>query len=314
MALEFLNSRKNNPSHVVRTQLPWGVYPAKTVVTEDSLFYINKEICFSVVPFRSDEVENEHYYSEVEWATFNEIKLYGSILLCLDRDESYLRIYPFRYPHFVSLPNFEAVIKNANNIKSLLIETINSPGRWIPEHNFRATNLYKSPSESFLPPVCGGQKYDFRDEGIQYELQKELFAKFDTSNYLLIRGVSTLLRSAMLSAHIHFMEEAINATFISLEASFQLILNKLANEGVKNPSSTDAAQYISKIFYSTAANKYFEEYYESRIMSFHPKSRFGTFPHAPLMHDDHYDLFNDLIDVYRFLICGYVNPKYGESI
>jgi len=33
---------------------------------------------------------------------------------------------------------------------------------------------------------------------------------------LMIRGVSTLLRSGMLTAHYHFLEEAINTTFISL--------------------------------------------------------------------------------------------------
>lgn len=312
MALEFLNSRKENPSHVVRLLLPYGVYPAKTIKTNDSLFYVNKEICFSIVPFSEDQVENKHYYSEVEWASFNEIRLYGSILLCVDRYKNYLRIYPFRYPHFLKLPNFHDVVKNVNEIKSLLVDTINSPGKWIAEHNFRATNIYKTPMESFLPPVCGGAQYDFRENGVRYELQDKLFAKFDTSNHLLLRGVSTLLRSAMISAHLHFMEEAINTTFISLEASFRLVLKKLEEEGIKNPSATDAAQYISKIFYSVAANKYFEEYYESRIISFHPESRFGTFPHAPIMVDDHYHLFDDLIDVYSFLICGFIDPKHKE--
>ena len=112
MALKFLDSRKENPSHIVRVLLPFGVYPFNTITTDDSLFFISKEICFSVVPFCEDKVENEYYYSEVEWATFNEIRLYGSILLCVDRYENYLRIYPFLYPHFIKLPNFDAVIEN----------------------------------------------------------------------------------------------------------------------------------------------------------------------------------------------------------
>jgi hypothetical protein len=313
MELEFLNSIKDHPSHVVRVLLPFGVYPANTIITEDSFLYVSKEICFSVVPYCDDKVENEYYYSEVEWATFNEIRLYGSILLCIDRDESYLRIYPFRYAHYIKLSSFSEVINNINKIQSLLVKTINSPGRWIPEHNFRATNIYKNSKESFLPPICGGHEYDFRETGVRYELQKILFSNFDISNHLLLRGVATLLKSAMLSTHILFMEEAINTLFISLEASFRLILKKLDDIGIKNPSSEDAAQYISKIFYSESANKYFDEYYKSRIMSFHPESRFGIFPHAPLMVDDQFHLFTDLIDIYAFLVCGYVNPKYKEK-
>ena len=146
-----------------------------------------------------------------------------------------------------------------------------------------------------LPPVCGGPRYSLRKEGYQYHLQTELFNSFDTSDYLMIRGVSTLLRSGMLTAHYQFLEEAINTTFISLEASFRLVLRKLKTIGVNNPSSKDAADYIANVFYSDAANKYFEEYYESRIKSLHPESRFGVFPHAPLMADDCYDLFNELI-------------------
>ena len=74
-------------------------------------------------------------------------------------------------------------------------------------------------------------------------------SNFDISNHLLIRGVSTLLRGAIILAHMHFMEEAINTAFISLEASFRFVLKTLGQQGVKNPSSADAAQYISKIFY-----------------------------------------------------------------
>ena len=106
------------------------------------------------------------------------------------------------------------------------------------------------------------------------------------------------------------MEEAINATFISLEASFRLVLNELKNQGILNPSSRDAAKYIASVFLSEATGKYFEEYYDSRIMSFHPESRFGIFPHAPLAADDHFDLFDNLSEVYAYLISGYINPKY----
>jgi len=310
--MEFLNSRKDKPSHVVRVLLPFGVYPKETVSTDDSILFISDEICFSIVPYSEDEVDNEIYYSEVEWAFFNEIKLYSSVLLCVDRDINYLRIYPFRYPHYIKLNGLKEVVENIESIKSLLEKTIKSKGKWIKEHNFRAGNIYQYSKENFLPPISGGPEYDLRANAIRPELQKLLYSKFDTSDHLMLRGVSTLIRSAMLSAHLHFMEEAINTTFISLEASFRIVLKRLEKNGKKCPSSRDAAQYIADVFYLKVTGKYFEEYYESRIMSYHPESRFGIFPHAPLMVDDHYHLFDDLLELYCFLICGYVDPKHKE--
>lgn len=290
MGIEFLDSRRDLPTHSVRVMSPLGVYPADTIVNSDSAFFANDDICFTVAPFSRDKIDIEHYYSEVEWATINEIRLFSSILLCVDRDIGYSRIYPFYTSHPIKITNNETIENNFEVISKQLIELINAPPKIISGSVHSATNAYRTSKGISLPPVCGGPNYDLRKEGYQYHLQTELFNSFNASDYLMIRGVSTLLRSGMLTAHYHFLEEAINTTFISLEASFRMVLRKLKTIGISNPSSKDAADYIANVFYSHAANKYFEEYYESRIMSFHPESRFGVFPHAPLMADDCYDL------------------------
>ena len=36
MTIEFLDNKKENPSHIVRVLLPLGVYPDETVTTDDS--------------------------------------------------------------------------------------------------------------------------------------------------------------------------------------------------------------------------------------------------------------------------------------
>lgn len=303
MKLKFLNSRNDNPSYIVRLLLPLGVYPDKLINTNDSILYVSEEICFSIAPYSAEIIDSD-YYSEVEWATLNEIKLYASIVLSVAPGEGYLNMYPFMYAHYLDLNNISEVSNKLDEIKHLLIKEINTP------KNGSKSSIYKNNKESFVPTICGGFSYDLREKDLRSEIQRDIYSKFKTSNHLLIRGVSTLLRSRMLSRHLHFMEEAINATFISLEASFRLVLNELKSQGTLNPSSRDAAKYIASVFLSEATGKYFEEYYDSRIMSFHPESRFGIFPHAPLAADDHFDLFDNLSEVYTYLISGYINPKY----
>lgn len=94
-----------------------------------------------------------------------------------------------------------------------------------------------------------------------------------------------------------------------------MVLRELRKNGLKDPTSSDAMNYIHNAFYDIhRVDKYFEEYYEGRIKSMHPESRFGIFPHAPLMADDFYCLADDLLEVYAFLLTGYVNPKHKEKL
>jgi hypothetical protein len=60
--------------------------------------------------------------------------------------------------------------------------------------------------------------------------------------------------------------------------------------------------------------RYFEDYYDGRIKTLHPESRYGIFPHAPLAVDDFHFLYDDMLEVYAFLLCGYVNPKHNEKL
>jgi hypothetical protein len=312
MSIEFVNSRIKTPTHIIRVMSPLGVYPSESVINSDFVFISSEDICFSVVPYSNDKIDIEHYYSEVEWATLNEIRLFTSLLLSVDRDEGYSCIYPFNTSLFIKVSGNLVIEEHIDYLSQRIVEIISGPSKMIDGYLSPVTNPYRSSKGISLPPICGGPSYDLRKDGYQYGLQKEIFDNFDSTDFLMVRGVSTLLRSGMLKAHFHFLEESINTTFISLEASFRLVLRKLQFNGVTNPSSKDAAEYIASVFYSKAANRYFEEYYESRIMSFHPESRFGVFPHAPLMVDDCYDLFNDLIEVYCYLICGHIHPKHYE--
>jgi hypothetical protein len=197
----------------------------------------------------------------------------------------------------------------------LLINKIDAPDEQIPGYPVPQRNPYRHAIGISLPPSNGGPKYDLRRVGIDYQLQSKVYASANKDDYLAIRGLSTLIKSVMLSTHYQFFEEATTTLFIALDASFSMVLRELKRQGIKNPSSSDAMKYIHNAFYDIyRADKYFEEYYEGRIKTVHPESRFGVFPHAPLMADDFFDLKDDLLEVYTFLLTGYVNPKHKEKI
>lgn len=236
-------------------------------------------------------------------------------MLAADREEGYSAFYPYPYTVPVLCSStildpqwLKDTVKEELRLK-LVEENVVHPG-----YTFPAINSYKYATDIAMPPIAGGPAYDFRSKGINYELAKNIYQNIDVNNSLVIRGIYTLIKAAMLSSHHQFLEEAIYSLFIAMEVSFRLVLRELKNKGVNNPTSQDAMTFIHDAFYDThRVDKYFEEYYEGRVMSFHPESRLGIHPHAPLAADDYFDLFDNMIEVYAFLICGYVHPKHKEK-
>ncbi len=307
---KFADYSRTGNSHIVRLLTPLGTYPSETVILNDSAIFISNEICFSIAPRSTDKISDE-YHSEVEWAEITELRLYGAVMFSIDREYGYCSIFPFRSAHYLDLVNLELNSETLERIKDLLIDEINAPERQIPGYEQKIPNSYRSSFFPCLPTVCGGKDYTLCNDGMRQKLMVKIYNQFNVKDYLLVRGVATLIRSAMLGRS-GFIEEAAISAFISLDASFNIVLRILRNRGALNPSSEDAMKFISDTFYSDAEGKYFEYYYEQRIRTVHPDSRYGIFPHAPLYVDDYYHLFNDLLELYAYFICGYVNPKLRE--
>ena len=304
------------PDLIVRVLSPLGTYPSKSIIMPESAFIADKDICFSISNFEMFNVEDEDYYSEMVWAKLEEIRLFASVLLSSNRDEGYTRVYPFPFSEGISVSgnidfNNTDLLKN---IKELFIKKIDAPDVQIPGYPQPQRNLYRNLKGISLPPSNGGPNYDFRENVLDFELLSKVYVSINKNDHLVIRGLSTLIKSVMLNTHHQFFEESITTLYIALEASYRLVLRALKHQGIKNPSSSDAMKYIHDAFndiYRT--EKYFEEYYEDRIRTVHPESRFRIFPHAPLMVDDFYDLKDDLVEVYLFLLTGYVNPRHENN-
>lgn len=302
-----LTKNHTSPDLLVRVLSPMGRYPSKSFLTHKSAYIADKDISYTVIKYEKFKLE---YYSEMDWAHPEEIRLFASLLLPVYRHGGRTVIYPFPMRHGVSVSgpiNFESQYL-VNKIKAILIDTIDE------------SNKINAGGVS-LPPANDGPVYDFDNEVINYELQTKVYSAIDNNDHLLIRGLSALIKSIMLSRHYHFIEEAIYALFVALEVSYRIVLRTLKHQGNKNPSSADAMNYIldafdePQIYVSNSSGKtrhlkkYFQELYESRIKSVHPESRFGIFPYAPLQVDDFYYYKDSLLAVFTYLLTGIVSEN-----
>jgi hypothetical protein len=164
------------------------------------------------------------------------------------------------------------------------------------------------------PPCEGGRAYDL-DSYAEIDKRRlgRLYRTIDVEDHLLIRGLGSLLKGAMLRCHREFMEHACMALWVSLEASFRLVLREMKKDGYVNPSARDAGKLLDDIFDSEyESDGYFEDFYEERIKTMHPESRFGTYPAPPLNYDEYSQLEASLRTVYELLITGHVDKSLKD--
>lgn len=311
------STNRATPTHYARVLSPRGVYPAESLYFSDAAYIRDDELTFSVCQFKKHtRGGDDESYSEVEWLNPIEARLYGSLMLSVDRDESFSAFYP--YPTTEPLWCHEQTPDEkwfTEYVKPYLRKKIAEPDILHPGASAPAKNMYRWSADIAMPPIAGGPGYDFRTNGIDYQLARTLYSAIDINDALVIRGLTTLIKAAMLHFHNQFFEAAIYSLFISMEVSFRLVIRALKAKGITEPTSKDAMTYVHDAFYDiNRVDKYFEEYYEGRVMTFHPESRYGVYPHAPLAADDYYFLYNDMLEVYAFLICGHVHPKHKEKL
>ena len=296
------------PTHVARILSPKGIYPAESISFPEGLYIADEELSFSLVshsePYPEDEI-----YSELQWLTPLEIITYGALMLGVDRERGYSA-----YPYLINVdlqcqPSNDPLAWATEHVKPLLVQQLLAPDVQHPGKAAIAANPYRSSTDIPMPPIAGGQPYQFQDQVLDQDLARRLFDAMDAEDILVVRGLATYIKAAMLHFHFQFFEEALNTLYISLECSFQMVLLALEEGGKQSPSAKDAANYIHDALHDTyRVERYFEEDYETRIMSFHPVSRYGNSPYPPMSADDYYNLFEELQEVYQYLLIGYVHP------
>ncbi|WP_257304720.1 hypothetical protein [Geothrix campi] len=287
-----------------------GSYPRGTIHVPNGFFHADDEIVFSVV-YGNDwnQLDPDLPYSEFDWASPEEIHLLASILLCEKRDDAYISFYPLVNVSLnldadkIDLSTNDAVM----SVRTLLLETAKSSDK----HYARDSIL-----------SCLGKPFSLiAPERYNLDRLQLYWDSLSPSDYVLIRGVYSLIKCDMLCRHYEFWEEALLTLYIALEASFQIVLEVLAAEGIPEPNAHDAAvwlhEHFDKPFGISAPDeleKYFEEFYEERIMTLHPSNRFGEYPFSPTMHDDVNHLRRALREIFAYIVSGSHGPDFEEDL
>jgi hypothetical protein len=298
---------RDEPRFVVRLLHPRGCYPRTRIAQRNALFWADNELAFFVTwSKRWRPTEENAPYTEMDWLTPEEIRFLGSIFLCELWDEGHISFYPV--PHYAPIINRTALDLRKSKVQDEI--------RWLIQRE-----MY-SPQFSYASPKvyeCSTLRYTLADpDRLDLSRQSEFWRNISTTDYVLLRGLSSLFKSDMLSRYSEFFEEATIQCFVALEASFQMIVRTLKKEGVSQPNAKHAAEWLHKHFdshlgFQLPAERYFHEFYDQRVMTLHPSSRLGEFPYAPLMHDDYYHLRASLRSIFAYLVLGGHDKSFLEA-
>ncbi len=299
----------------VRILMPRGIYPHTTIAVPGGVYIANGDLVFSIVDATPwDSWGQDSPYTEMDWLMPEEIRFLSSIFLCQTFDSPPLRMYPQRNPCFLADDRFD--IASDADLTTIKEALLNGEDQY---PMFKNTSVWKKVCKH-ISTFRRSFEYDLTNlDDFELDRQKAIFAGIDIQDHVLLRGLATLMKSAMLTAYSEFYEEATMVLFVSLDASLSLVLKRLRARGPAEPTVKDAADWVYNTFdkplgHSKQDEVYFAEFYEKRVMTLHPESRYGTNAFAPLFHDDQIYLFNWLVALYAYLITGDHSCEYRARL
>ena len=299
MSRERRIRRRHRLGYCVRCFNPKGRYPAGTHFAKDGFFHADEEVVFSLVRGSSwERLDSDVPYSEFDWALPQELRLWAALIFCEKIDEPRMCLYPVTTElHWLEVRNLSMNMDTVQKVRRLVLE---EPEVVLVDPRF--------------PPVPTRQKvsgpYDLLEERcFALERLPIFWQALDDFDYLILRAVHAMIKSDMLTCYHEFGEEAVIVLYIALEASFSYIKDILIIQGGSNPSAHDVAMWLYRNFDADWGLDppehgvgYFSEFYENRIMTMHPSSRYGEVPYAPLMNDDYIHLRRTLREIFAYLV------------
>jgi hypothetical protein len=307
---EDRQGRLDLPEYRVMVFEPKGRYPLGTWHVPNGFFHADEQIVFSVVLGESWRmIDPDMPYSEFDWASPQELRLIASLILCEVMDG----ILTLLYPIVGFSPRLDAVDLDLQSP-----ETVAMARSLLLTHLRQETDI---PGE-FSDLVRCRNTYDLFDpKDLVLERLQEFWSALAPLNYVLLRGVYALMKSDMLARHREFSEEAVVSLHIALEASFSLVIRRLKQQGVPNATAHDAAVWLHDHFDASfdlpapqSTDKYFGEFYDQRVMTMHPSSRFGDLPYSPTINCDICCLRPILRQIFAYLLIGRHDPGYVEAV
>ncbi|MEG3083551.1 hypothetical protein U1707_07855 [Sphingomonas sp. PB2P12] len=276
---------------IVRAMSPVGVYWSQSALHEDASYVVRNDLIFIACHFDQDSHEGD-YYSEYDEPTPEEIRLLASLALPIGIGRGSLVLYPsatrIRLDERRRLDDPEVIAQVEKLLRCAIALDVE-----------RATGEAPIP----MPPA----EYRHFHWPLPVSMHEDILRNIDSTDHLMTRGLSTWMKGSMINMHRTFGEEAHYPLWISLDASFAIVQGIIRATGIANPSAADCQRFVHEAFGEEDSGlKYFEEFYEDRIMTMHPENRFGTFAFAPIMHSDFYALHRALREVYRYVLIGEV--------
>lgn len=287
----FANS-KPRKRITLRSLTTFSLLPTSSIMTTNASLYIGEQLSFSAT-----RAEEESDYYELAWCDAEEIALLSSIIVGIHPDHGKAFLFPARWPFYLE-DNGEDL--SDPNLLAKIDVTLKK------EIAARFASGRDPNSWEELPPFLKNRPYEFNAILSSTKYHLYLFEHIKPDDTLLIRGLSHLLKSGMLRCMGRtFVDTACLEIYVALEATLQIILNRLQLAGNQNPTNRDASNYLLTAFNEPATSeRYYSEYYDDRIKAIHPNSRFGAAKFTPLYVDDLFMLYNDLLRTYEFLIAG----------
>lgn len=291
MKLEVRHSSQwdDRPHVIIRPMSTFGWYWSDPVNLQSAISVLVDGLMFTACRHRPDGKKHDYYTEHDDFAGV-EIQLLAATVLAVGYEEGVIAPYPIAESFAVEFDGdltghaFQTEVAIALRVEMSSLRRV-----------------------AAAPHVPTGE--DDRDIYLQHHRPLDhdrlarMFSAIDSSDDLLMRGLLALVKSRMIAMHSEFAEEANYALYLALDALFSLTRRHLRKCGNPDPSSYDAQIFIHDLFgQEQSGQRFFEDFYDERVMTMHPENRFGIFRHAPLSHCDFHTLFEDVREVYRELV------------
>src|SRR5580704_9737143 len=254
-----------SPRVRVRVFSPLGYYPQHSIALPNARLLVNDELIVSSVYVEPPEVHGLEHSFELEYLALEETRFLAGIALAVHPDNGRAYTYPLHEHVDVDFGvDDDAVIEAAQQLATRIFDHSEWSRRTVP------------------PPACGGPAYQWREAGVNVDNVRNVVCATQLNDHLLMRGLGALLRADMCCQHHEIADAAALQLYVALDASFEMILRLLREQGVSNPTALDAGALIDEVFDpEIETGSYFEGYYEDRIKTMHPSSRFGMYAVPP---------------------------------